>query len=255
MPHTYVIHTMAGNEDKIVTLLQRSGIVKTTGPEKNAISNTSKISENIGGIATPTQELLFIPTVTFQISKRNKETGDKIVMPDTRKVYPGYVFLSTDRPDDFRMRISDFWSIFGQHLKVLTTTPKMKKDNDWFQNYSAELSEAEEESVLGLCGMERAADGSIVKTSPAERERIEKTADPFNIGMSIGVKYVKKGSLPGKRKEGDIRIVITEGPLAGREADIVYIDRHKKFATLRTAFLGRKVDVRVPCQIVDVIEE
>ncbi len=49
--------------------------------------------------------------------------------------------------------------------------------------------------------------------------------------------------------EGD-RVYITDGPLMGCESQIVYIDRHKRFAKIDIDFLGEKRTITVPLEII-----
>lgn len=50
-------------------------------------------------------------------------------------------------------------------------------------------------------------------------------------------------------QEGD-HIVVTEGPLRGREADIVKVDRHKRLAWLEVRMFGRQTQVKVGLEVV-----
>lgn len=49
--------------------------------------------------------------------------------------------------------------------------------------------------------------------------------------------------------EGD-SVYITDGPLMGYESQIVYIDRHKRFAKIDINFLGEKRTITVPLEII-----
>ena len=55
-------------------------------------------------------------------------------------------------------------------------------------------------------------------------------------------------------KQGE-RVVVTEGPLVGREALIKSVNRHKSCATLELDFCGRKMTTRVGLAIVSAPEE
>lgn len=50
-------------------------------------------------------------------------------------------------------------------------------------------------------------------------------------------------------QEGD-RIVVTNGPLRGREAQIIKVDRHKRLAWIEVHILGRTTKVKVGLEVV-----
>lgn len=50
-------------------------------------------------------------------------------------------------------------------------------------------------------------------------------------------------------KEGD-RVVVTSGPLRGREASIAKVDRHKRLAWVEVRMLGRRTTVKVGLEVV-----
>lgn len=56
---------------------------------------------------------------------------------------------------------------------------------------------------------------------------------------------ISKGFIAGDE------IIVTEGPLRGREGMIKKIDRHKRMAFVKLIFLNREVRVRLPLEIVD----
>lgn len=51
-------------------------------------------------------------------------------------------------------------------------------------------------------------------------------------------------------KEGD-RVVITDGPMLGKEAQIIKIDRHHKVAFLRASLGGRPVEIEAPLAVLN----
>lgn len=297
MTGLYVIYTQSGNEKKVMELLYGSGIVNR--PDNY---NESSI------IASPHQELLFAPTSTFEktISVRRfgkglkddaNKANEKKIFHDIRYIYPGYVFINTDKPVDFYYRVTkpnSVFGIFGMNLKVLKNhiSPKDIVQNttsiayvnnkniiseepeaEWFKNHIAQLSPKEESGVLGLCNLKRTEDGSIVRVGDSWLDTIGD--DPFHIRKSYAVKYVRKFKNDGKvvetqknEKAADgkwhmsssggmigSRLVITDGPLMGREGDIVYVNRHKKFVRMRTVFMGATTEITLPLEITEVIEE
>lgn len=50
-------------------------------------------------------------------------------------------------------------------------------------------------------------------------------------------------------QEGD-RVIVTAGPLRGRESEIVRVDRHKRLAWIRVQMLGRETTVKVGLEVV-----
>lgn len=50
-------------------------------------------------------------------------------------------------------------------------------------------------------------------------------------------------------QEGD-RVIVTDGPLRGRETQIVRVDRHKRLAWIRVSMLGRETTVKVGLEVV-----
>ena len=87
-------------------------------------------------------------------------------------------------------------------------------------------------------------DGAPVALAPDEVELLE--------GLT------RRGSrtveMSRAHKEGE-RVVVTEGPLVGREGLIERVDRHKSTATLRVRFCGRSVSVRVGLAVLSAPEE
>ena len=297
MAGLYVIYTQSGNEKKVMKLLYGSGIVN-----RQENHNESNI------IASPHQELLFAPTSTFEkpMSVRGYSKGlkddankanEKKIFHDIRCIYPGYVFINTDKPVDFYYRVTkpnSFYDIFGENLKVLKNhiSPKDSVQNttsiayesnkdiisegpeaEWFRNHIAQLSPEEESGVLGLCNLKRTEDGSIVRVGDSWLNAIGD--DPFHIRKSYAVKYVKKVKNDGKAVETQktekaadgkwhmsssgvsigSRLVVTDGPLKGREGDIVYVNRHKQFVRMRTVFMGTTTEITLPLEIIEVMEE
>lgn len=49
------------------------------------------------------------------------------------------------------------------------------------------------------------------------------------------------------------KLIITEGPLVGKEGYITKIDRHKRMATLSVDFLGAKRDIQVGLEVINKI--
>ena len=295
MTGLYVIYTQSGNEKKVMEVLYGSGIVK-----RQDNYNEGSI------IASPHQELLFTPTSTFEKSMNVRGSGkglkddankanEKKILHDIRYIYPGYVFINTDKPIDFYYRVTkpnSVFDIFGVKLKVLkkhissddtvlNTAPVAYVSNkdiisegpeaEWFRNHIAQLSPKEESGVLSLCNLKRTEDGSIVRVGDSNIIG----DDPFHIRKSYAVKYVRKVKNDGEAAEtqktekaadgkwhmsssGGLigsRLVVTDGPLKGREGDIVYVNRHKQFVRIRTVFMGATTEITLPLEITEVIEE
>lgn len=90
------------------------------------------------------------------------------------------------------------------------------------------------EGVLRLLEHDHLGTESIL---PHERAFIEKYTSPGRIiEPSYGLIY------------GD-RVRITEGPLAGRESEIIRIDRHKRLAELCVHMFGEVQRIKVACEI------
>jgi len=81
---------------------------------------------------------------------------------------------------------------------------------------------------------------------PLEREEVELIGGFTEQGRRV---------VPMSRavKQGDA-VVVTEGPLVGREALITSVNRHKSMATLEVDFCGRKVTTRVGLAVVSAPE-
>ena len=54
--------------------------------------------------------------------------------------------------------------------------------------------------------------------------------------------------------EGD-RLIITEGPLAGHEGEVKWIDRHQRIAGIETELMGQKVTIRLGCEVLKKLPE
>lgn len=81
-------------------------------------------------------------------------------------------------------------------------------------------------------------DGSVVPLSEdEERWLVRLTGEGHVVEPSIGV------------IEGD-RVVVTDGPLAGMESQIVSIDRHKRLAFVAVELMGRTKTIKVGIEIV-----
>ncbi|MDY6316449.1 MAG: antiterminator LoaP [Oribacterium sp.] len=82
-------------------------------------------------------------------------------------------------------------------------------------------------------------DVSIIPLSGEEEKAIlELIGKQYEMKMSRGV--IQDG-----------RLVIQSGPLTGREAGIVRIDRHKRIAILRVHMMGRDIETKVGLEVVE----
>lgn len=107
------------------------------------------------------------------------------------------------------------------------------------------------EDIVGARQTVHGSSGERGQNSRRSRDHSDRS---FTVNMSHAVKLVKKGSRPGERRPGDVKYRILDGPLKGMEGDIVYVDAHKRTATLRTVFMHREMEIRVPLTIVKTRE-
>lgn len=70
--------------------------------------------------------------------------------------------------------------------------------------------------------------------------------------FSNGGRLTKRGQIMKQQwpKVSGCRVIITDGPLIGREGDITRINRHKRTAVLRTTLCGTGTEIVVPLEVV-----
>ena len=51
------------------------------------------------------------------------------------------------------------------------------------------------------------------------------------------------------------RLIITEGPLAGHEGEVKWIDRHQRLAGIETELMGQQVTIRLGCEVLKKLPE
>jgi len=102
-----------------------------------------------------------------------------------------------------------------------------------FKNYANNVIKPLE-GVIRLLEHDRIGTESIL---PHERAFIEKYTSPKRI---IEPSY---GFIQGDK------VVITDGPLMGRESEIIRIDRHKRLAELCVNMFGEVQRIKVSCEI------
>lgn len=122
-----------------------------------------------------------------------------------RPLFPGYVFLETDMPQD------EFGKEFADYI---------------FKS----------EDIIRLL---RYGNSNTIALAEAEKTRFE---------------YLFKGKRCLEHSEGYIegdKIVVTVGPLVGREAMITHINRHNKMATIKLDVFGGQTEVKVALEIID----
>lgn len=252
-PHLYVLYTASGQEQELIQLLYKT-IVEA--PDETKISGELPFYE----------EFLFSPVAMFS----RKMQGQFTEVP--RRLYPGYIFLSTNVPENFYCRLigTSFSSCYGKYLRMLKSSDMNNKaqgisSDVEMQPYMARLSDGEEKGLLGLMGLKRDQNGNIVHSeepvlSENERKRLEnagvhfKTVEnkqkgetnDFIVSPSKGVKI---GMGPGSK------IVVFDGPLMGREGLITKVNRHKRVAWIKVPFMGEERQMQVPLSVVKVIRE
>lgn len=160
------------------------------------------------------------------------ETGKESVIKD----YCSKIVDKTTHNDIFVLRfnkVKKFYGKWHQESKVMfpgyifidTDTPE--------QVYEALKNVPAFTSLLG-----RDKD-SFVPIERSKEELFRKMVnDNYEIAMSCGM------------IEGD-KVTITDGPLAGKEAMICKINRHKRTATLNVEMFGDKVGVTVGLEVVE----
>lgn len=173
--HLYVLYTMSGQEEHLMDLLYGS-----------VVEEPAAFFREAGEIIPSSEECLFTPAAEFSKKIEGEEHRDK------RKLYPGYIFLNTDRPVDFftRLRGANFYGTFGKYLKLLhnegsdydsqivpgsAETDFNRKLEEQFGQFVSRISDEEEENVLRLCGLVRNDEGDIVKNRmvPVNEETAE----------------------------------------------------------------------------------
>ncbi|MBQ9361451.1 MAG: antiterminator LoaP [Lachnospiraceae bacterium] len=51
------------------------------------------------------------------------------------------------------------------------------------------------------------------------------------------------------------RLIVTEGPLAGHEGEVKWIDRHQRLAGIETELMGQIVTIRLGCEVLKKLPE
>ena len=106
-------------------------------------------------------------------------------------------------------------------------------------DFYTRLKEVKMEGFLLTLTKLLGAEGEFIPLSDEEeKEFLSLTGEEHKAGMSYGI-------------IADGRLQITSGPLAGREGDIVRIDRHKRTAILSMPFMGRRVKVRLGLEVAE----
>lgn len=83
-------------------------------------------------------------------------------------------------------------------------------------------------------------DREIIDIHPKEVEMLKHflIKDEDTVPMSMG--YM----------EGD-KVMVTEGPMAGYEGNITYVNRHKRIATIQVELFGRKTEITLGLELVE----
>ena len=83
-------------------------------------------------------------------------------------------------------------------------------------------------------------DRDVIDIHPKEVEMLKHflVKDEDTVPMSMG--YM----------EGD-KVMVTEGPMAGYEGNITYVNRHKRIATIQVELFGRKTEITLGLELVE----
>lgn len=267
-PHLYVFYTTAGQEDEVVHLLHREGLIEEPEGERIPAS----------------MECVFVPKASFYFRRHGT---DQMV---EKNLYPSYTFFQTTDPRSFYIRLWDkhFFSLYGKKIKMLKTGQDLSNfhgsPEEW-ANCMGRISDEEERDVLAYCGLRRDDEKNIVRkntfissedeeklrragvdvdgfvrmitsaspSSPANSKNGGKhSVDFFNARLSRGIKVVKKGTV--QRDKTNSRIIVLDGPLMGMEKYFIRVDAHKKFAILRTEFMHTETKITMPLEILGTVE-
>lgn len=263
-PHLYVFYTMAGQEDQVVHLLQREGMIKE--PEGDNIPAS--------------MECVFVPKTSFVFRRKGVDALE------SKNLYRNYTFFQTTDPRSFYLRLQEkhFFSRYGKFIRMLKTGQDLSNfrgsAEEW-ANCMGRIDDDEERDVLGVCGLKRDGDGNIIRksecisaedekklegfgvdvdsllrmatTSPASSEE-KKKASLFNARMSRAIKLVKRGVPSAQRDRNSSRIVVFDGPLVGMENSFIKADAHKRQVILRTEFMHTETRLTMPLEIKATIE-
>lgn len=294
-PRLYVLYTMSGEEQEMINLLYKTIVKVPDTSRAQAAEGTDLEPENgqeqgsgYAGVVIPFyDECLFSPMAIFN----RKFHGQYIDIP--KRLYPGYVFLNTNVPDDFynRMVQANFFSRYGKSLRVLRDVDAAKSaaksfsesnvviDKPEFETYMARFSEEEERSLLSLFALERDDHGNVVRSrtndlSEEMREKLEKAgvrlneADKKDNDISEMMKKRARYGSPAPEANFVVlpstgvkigtgpgsKIVVYDGPLKGREGLIVKVNRHKRIAWIRVPFMGTERLIQMPLSVVKVLD-
>lgn len=109
------------------------------------------------------------------------------------------------------------------------------------------------EKVLDLYGrLEKAKNQGFLLTLTSLL-RSEYYFVPMSVAEERSFEYLFSGRHHLDMSRGVItgeKLRIVSGPFAGKEKDIIHIDRHKRTATLRVHMLGRDMDVVVGLEVI-----
>ena len=157
----------------------------------------------------------FMPFVPMYDAKFRK---GGIIIPEKRRLFPGYVFIETQLGGtEFCLTANPFISGSQNALKILR----------YGRHYESDISfqmKNDEASILRkLCN------------------------DEHCIGMSRGIVLGKSGIIRGDM----IRII--DGPLAGHESRIIGVKRHKMEAIIELEIMGSLREVSVGLELVERI--
>lgn len=270
-PHLYVLYTMSGQEHETIRILYRTVIEE---PKEYLFVPTAVFHKKIHGEDTPVEQRLY-PGYIFLNTAEPVDFYNRLVGLGFGSSYGKYLrVLGNFSPQ------KSLWSpgkkTYGKNNRssaghLPAPSGDAAAGDFQYQTFLSRVSDDEEQFVLALCGLKRDAEGNIVRRTdlnaasgqegpagPADIEEIMQIIsareNPFTVSISHAVKLVKKGSKPGQRKPGDVKYRVIDGPLKGMEGNIVYVDAHRKIAKLKTVFMHREMEIRVPLAIVKTEE-
>lgn len=294
-PHLYVLYTMSGEEQELINLLYKTLVEvpdTSRSPLADAIDKNPEGDDRAGqgysNVVIPFyDECLFSPIAIF----KRKFHGQYVDIP--KRLYPGYIFLNTNVPEDFYNRLirTNFFSRYGKSLRVLRDFDAAKSeakkfsdsvispDDREFKAYMARLDDEEEKNLFSLFRLERDEHGNVVRSrtndlsdemkeklrnAGVNLEKPDEQRDEWNCLYRKNAEYgspapdenfVVLPSTGVKIGTGPgSKIVVYHGPLEGKEGQIVKVNRHKRIAWIKVPFMGSERVIQMPLSVVKVIE-